>query len=407
METNNKSQKIGFLLSQFPETHETFILREFVGMKNSGLDFNIYSLKKCRDKVIHADAKLFASQTYYSPVFDLVSSIWYMVYSPRKFFKAYFCCSVNNLKSLKDFIKAQAVFFRSLYFARLMHKHGITHIHAHWMTMPTVSAEVISMILDIPFSVTAHAWDIYLSKKKSLKRKVKSSKFVVTCTGANKKYLDKIVEEREKDKIIVNYHGLDLTQFKLRKRSKFDFHQILAIGRLVEQKGFEYLMKACGVLKRKSINFQCIIIGEGPLRGKLENLRDNLGLKGLVTMPGLVDQEQIKGRLEDASVFVAPSVIAENGDRDGIPNVILEAMAMGVPVVGTKVSGIPEVVINGETGVLVSPHNIKELAHAIEDVLKGKLPMDDLIQGGRKKIQEEFNIDNNVKQLIGIFKDNR
>ncbi|MFA5087596.1 MAG: glycosyltransferase [Candidatus Omnitrophota bacterium] len=395
--------KIAFLLSQFPETHETFILREFTGMKEKGMEFELYSLKQCKDKIVHDEAKKFIQNTSYPSVFSLVFCVLGLVSNPLGFLKAYGIVLRHILNPI-DFLKANVVFVRSFYFARIMRKHGITHIHAHWATMPTTSAEIISVLLNIPFSFTAHAWDIFLQSERSLRRKVQRAEFVVTCTRYNKDHLEKVMGGEAAGKIFLNYHGLDLQLFSLRDGRERLENIIIAVGRLVEQKGFEYLIRACGILKRQSVVFRCLIIGEGELKNRFEKLIDSLSLKGYVEMPGVITQAQIRKWLRKANVFVAPSVIAQNGDRDGIPNVILEAMALGVPVVASDVSGIPEVVINGETGLLVAPAQERELAKALERVLRQQVPLEDFKRNGRKKIEEEFDIKKNVGKLIEIMK---
>jgi len=394
--------KIAFLLSQFPEMHETFILREFLGLENKGINFDIYSLKKCKDKIIHPEVEGFMSKTFYTPVFCIVSFFYWLIVHPRKFFKADRCV-YRYSHSLLDFIKAKAVFFRSLYFARLMRRNNIGHIHAHWATMPTTGAEIISILLDIPFSFTAHAWDIYLNNRESLRQKIRNARFVLTCTKANKEYLDQLDQKEGLGKVVVNYHGMDLQSFTLRDDQKCQSPIILAIGRLVEQKGFEYLIKACGILKQKLVNFECIIVGEGPLRKDLEGIRDNLGLGGAVKMLGSTTQDQIKKFFQKAGVFTAPSVIAQNGDRDGIPNVLIEALAIGVPVIATKVSGIPEIIVDQNTGILIPERNEEALADAMMDVLQGKAPLHAFKANGRTKIEREFDIKKNIDEFVEVF----
>ncbi len=405
-------RKIGFLISQFPEMHETFILREFTALKKKEINFYIYSLKKCKDKIIHPEAKNLLGQTYYASNLEFSSFLYWLKKKPRVLCKILYFKVLRNLWPAEKFLKTSCVFLKSLYFARLMHKHNIHHLHAHWATMPTTGAEIINELLGIPFSFTAHAWDIYLSTKIDLGEKLKKATFAVTCTQANKNYLDNI----QRNKLEVNYHGLDIKKFNFTEDSisipspihldnvnKNKVKIILAIGRLVEQKGFEYLIKACDILNRKNVNFQCILVGEGPLRKELENLRNKLGLKQYIQMPGSVDQEQIKKYFKKTAVFVVPSVIARNGDRDGIPNVLLEALAMGAPVIATKVSGIPEVIIHNKTGILVEPRNESALSTAISRMLIGQFPADNFRQNGRKMVIKKFDIDKNVEALISIF----
>ncbi len=399
------SQKIAMLLSQFPETHETFILREFMGLKEAGAEFGIFSFKKCRDKIIHPQAELFISQTHYAKPFCFGALIYYLLRHPIRFCKALATVIRFNVPHPIQLIKSLVVFMRSCYFAKLMKTQGITRIHAHWATMPTTGADVISQLTGIPFSFTAHAWDIYLNTKRNLKDKARKAQLVLTCTKANKIFLDSLLEDTIiSQKIVVNYHGLDVEDFALRDQSKRDGNTIFAVGRLVEQKGFKYLIKACYLLKEKGVKFKCIIIGNGPLRKEFEYDRNRFGLDGIIDIPGTVTQVEIKNFFHKAGVFVMPSVIAKNGDRDGIPNVLLEALALGVPIVATNVSGIPEVIIDKETGRSVPPRNARALAEAMEAILTGKDEVNYFIHNGRKKIEEEFTLSNNVAEMVRLFK---
>jgi len=394
--------KVAFILSQFPETHETFILREFIGLDQQNLNFEIYSLKKCRDKIIHPQAEPFLDRTHYACVFSLLSVFCWLFNNPLGFCRSYWFCFAENIMRPIDFMKSQSVFFRSLHIARVMKRHRISHIHAHWATMPTTAAEIVSKLLNVPFSFTAHAWDIYLNRG-SLKAKVRDAQFVITCTQFNKNYLEQLVSDYQAADIHLNYHGIDIADFAPRKKAPSDGNVILAIGRLVEQKGFEYLIKACFQLKNKQIPFRCVIVGDGPLRGELENLARSLGIGEELQMRGTVTQKEIKELSERATVFAAPSVIAKNGDRDGIPNVVIEAMARGVPVVATEVSGIPEVIIDQKTGILVPPHDEIAIAKAFERLFLDQALCAQLARNARCRIEANFDMEKTAVQLRKLF----
>jgi len=396
--------RIAFLLSQFPETHETFILREFNALKDKGMAFDIFSLKPCRDKIVHPEAKDLMARTFYYPVWAGVWAFFYwLIKRPLRLTGLYVQCVLPHYRHPFQMVKAKVVFFRSLHFARVMHRCHVRHVHAHWATMPTTGAEVIAGLLNVDFSFTAHAWDIYLNDKDVLKKKMDRARFALTCTQAGKTYLDNLNPGQSDDRVIVNYHGLDLKSFVQRDEREGASCLILAIGRLVEQKGFKYLIEACGILKRQAVDFQCVIVGEGPLRNDFERLIDNLGLKGVVKLPGSVPQEQIKQWFREAAVFAAPSVIAANGDRDGIPNVLLEALAIGTPVVASDVSGIPEVIIDRRTGLLISSRDEVALAEALGDILLKKVDVGTFQANGRAQVEKDFDIRKNIDQFVGVF----
>ncbi|MBL7069002.1 MAG: glycosyltransferase [Candidatus Omnitrophica bacterium] len=396
------SPKIGFILSQFPETHETFILREFKAMKDVGMKFRIFSLKLCRDKVVHPEAKELMEETIYGRlgfIFNPFRVLSALVYLIRTYYKA-----------PKEFLKALYVLSECFYFAGIIKKEKISHIHSHWATMPTTSAVIISKLTGIPFSFTAHAWDIFVSQY-GLKEKIEKAGFVVTCTEYNRRYLAELAGEGCAGKIYRNYHGLEDEWFNaphpiplpLRGRGNIE---LLVIGRLVEQKGFEYLIEACAKLRNKGYEFKLRIVGEGPLGGRLKLRVRSLALEERIEFLGLRGLDEIKRLYREADIFIAPSVIAANNDRDGIPNVILEAMAMGLPVIGTDVSGLPEVLVNNKTGLVVPERNPEALNKAIERLIKNTEIRKRLGRQAKDYIRRNFDLSINAGKLVNIFESN-
>lgn len=393
---------VGFLLSQFPEMHETFILREFLGFEKADFNFRIYSYKECRDDIVHPQAEHLMGRVRYAPRFELGSLFYWLAHRPFSVARAYATSVLRYVTKPLDFVKANGTFIRSMNLARLMEQDGVQHIHAHWATMPTTGAQIIAAILGIAFSFTAHAWDIFLTDKKELTTKIRQAAFVVTCTEYNRCYLQKLCGNAQKN-VFRNYHGMDTEFFSGRQTRDPPGNLILAIGRLVEQKGFYYLIKACQVLKDAGVPFQCVIVGDGPLRSKLETNIVKLGLQTSIEIKGKTTQSAIRDFFDRASVFAMPCVVSRNGDRDGIPNVLLEALAMGVPTVSTDVSGVPEVVIDGVTGLVVPPRDAPALAKALERVLSKPADMDHCTRNGRALVVKMFDLDTNVQELIRLF----
>jgi glycosyltransferase involved in cell wall biosynthesis len=368
----NEERKTAIVTSQFPEVHETFIIRELNALADGGFPMRIYSLKKCRDRIRHPEAQSLEGITttlaWDSP------GVWLQAVV------AFFHFPIRALKSLgwviryehgspMTFAKALTIWMQSLAIARHMKKDGIGHVHAHWATMPTTAAVVIARLLDIPFSFTAHAWDIFV-KNPSLQRKVYLAKAVVTCTDFNRNALSEMCP-REAGKIFLNYHGVHVAKFAANRasRDEAELPMFLSIGRYVEQKGYADMITAYQSLKTRGIKFRAIIVGEGPLRPEIESQIAAAGLENEVHLTKGMAQQELIELYRQAYAFVLPCVIAENGDRDGIPNVILEAMAAGLPIVSTTVSGVPEAVQNLQTGMAVPPHSPDELANALATLL--------------------------------------
>ena len=407
--------KIAFVLSQFPETHETFILREFRALQDRGINFKILSLKSCRDKVVHQEAEKLVKQTEYG----LAHSSWVIAHSlihPIKTLQTLGYVLGSYWRNPKELIKALYVWLECFYFARVIKKEKISHIHSHWATMPTTAAVILSRLTGLPYSFTAHAWDIFVNSN-GLVGKINEAKFVVTCTDYNRRYLLNFINGHKNtktqghpcnSKIYRNYHGINLDEFRALQISSVPVFQlkILAIGRLVETKGFEYLIEACSILNNRGIDFVCYIVGTGPLEKRFKLSAIHLQLLDKVKFLGIKTQEEIKRLYGEATVLTQPSVIAKDGDRDGIPNVIIEAMAMGVPIVATNVSGIPEVVVDGETGILVSERDSLALANGIEQLWRSQQLREALASRGRVLTEHKFNIDKNAEELIDVFQGN-
>ncbi|MBP7216798.1 MAG: glycosyltransferase, partial [Candidatus Omnitrophica bacterium] len=406
--------RIAYILSQFPETHETFILREIRALKQKQVGIKILSMKPCRDKVIHDEARELIGETVYGHV-NVLSIVYCVLSKPIRTFRALLYIFKTYGKNPKELIKALYVLFECFYFLRVIKKENIRHIHSHWATMPTTAAMVLSKLTGIPFSFTAHAWDIFVNPD-GLDEKIKRARCVVTCTDYNRRFLTYFCKNGEQNKIHLNYHGIEIASVASLPRNdtlnenlgtvpkkRGQSLRILAIGRLVETKGFEYLIEACKILKDKEIPFECKIVGEGPLRRSLHAAAVSLKLRDKIKFLGIQTQGQIKQLFSEATMLVQPSVMARNGDRDGIPNVILEALAYGVPVIATNFSGIPEAVIHAKTGILVPDRDSSALANAIIELHNDCYLTDKLINEARTLVEERFNTQRNVEELIGIF----
>jgi glycosyltransferase involved in cell wall biosynthesis len=198
------------------------------------------------------------------------------------------------------------------------------------------------------------------------------------------------------------YNGLRLADFQYREPDPHS-RKIVAVGRLIEKKGFEILIEACARLKARGIDYECVIIGEGPRREALCSMIDQLGLAGLVKMPGALHRDEVAAAFRSAAVSVMPCVIAEDGDRDGLPTVLIEAMALGAPCVATDVTGIPEIVRNDDTGLCVRQRDPDTLANALERLLQDPALRARLSKNGRALIEAEFDADRNAAILRDIF----
>jgi glycosyltransferase involved in cell wall biosynthesis len=278
---------------------------------------------------------------------------------------------------------------------------GISHVHAHFAGMAARTAFWVAKFFPITFSFTAHANDIFAPRnfEIGLDKLVSAARVIITETDYSEKFLRERFPERA-DQVHRIYNGLNLAEFGHANFSS-DPPLIVAIGRLIAKKGFANLIRACALLVEHGKSFRCEIFGEGPLENQLRGQIDELGLKELVQLPGAKPQHELRERLAGASVFVLPSVPEAEGGMDNLPTVIMEAMATGLPVVSTRIGGIPEMVIDNETGVLVEPHDAVALAGAIEKVTNDRSLGERLGHAGYERAQRLFSIEKNVRELCG------
>lgn len=417
--------RVGFIHNAFPVLTQTFIIKEMTGLAERGLDIKCYSL-------FRPDASGQAGNfsfdlppiTYvldqYSILKLSVSHVNMLLLSPVRYISTWFfaCTSRENhscfLKTLFRFIRHKNMtkperqdmllhFFLAVPLARMIRKDGINLINSHFADAAASFALLCSKLLDIPYGITAHAYDIF-TPQYNLHEKISNAQFVLTCTKFNKSFFLNRFPEFRTDKFYVFYHGIDTKHFKPQPFNKqTNPFQILSIGRLVNKKGFSILIGACQYLDNKKIPFQCRIIGDGPLRIPLENMIQKLGLESRIRLLGPVAYKEIKKYYNSAHIFALPCIVEKDGNRDGIPNVLAEAMAMGRPVISTPISGIPEIVLHDKTGLLVESKNVNDLAAAIESLYKNKKKQKRLGQQGRDYILKHFDSDTWLDKLYDFY----
>jgi glycosyltransferase involved in cell wall biosynthesis len=350
--------------------------------------------------------------------------------------------------------------------ARKLKRGGVRHLHAHFATQPAAVAELASRLSGIPFSISAHAKDIYLSEPPVLARKMSNASFTVTCTDYNRRYLAALAVPGTA--VHGMYHGIDTTKFApatcstdcahideqpVQSPAKLAQNQpeseqtlliladnkpeseraplilgdnepeseqnplilagnkpeseqnplILGVGRLREKKGFATLVRACALLRNAGTAFRCEIVGYGEERERLQALIAELQLDAHVRLVGTMNHAALIERYRSAAIFAAPCQVAADGDRDGIPNVMLEAMAMQLAVIATPVSGIPEVIADGASGLLVPPEDPRALAGALQRLIAAPALRRELGAAARKVVLQQFNNDHNLLLLRDLL----
>jgi glycosyltransferase involved in cell wall biosynthesis len=293
--------------------------------------------------------------------------------------------------------------WRAGWLAAQLQADGVDHLHSHFISSPADVAQLSAALRGQRFSISAHAKDIYLAEPDDLRRKLQAAAFTVTCTEINRSTLAAVAPEARIHRM---YHGIDHEQFHpSRRRLPQAQPLIVSVGRLREKKGLDVLIQACARLRDLGQAFRCDIVGYGPEQNALQSLIDRLQLTGQVQLLGKLARGEVIERYSQAAVCVQSARIAADGDRDGIPNVLLEAMAMGVPVIASRVSGIPELVADGLNGVLVEPDDADALAAALTRLLSQPALCASLACHGRRTVVEQFDNDRNLRQLCELLRE--
>lgn len=403
-EISGSSVKVAYILGTFPILTTTFIDRELLEAKRLGLDMTLIAIRKSAVADISSAVQELVNETHYLLPVSVLALIKAHLHFLMTRFRSYVGCLLFLLTRRHPSLRARGKtllhFGEGVLAASMFRDAPIDHIHAHFADRASVIAMVISRLTGVPYSFTAHAVDIYVAPA-FLAEKIANAKFVTTCTRYNKEYLEKQTGQA----VELVYHGLDFSDIcenamPLKDRGA---PMLLSVGQLKEKKGFSYLIHACALLKERNYVFVCEIIGDGPERDRLSRLIRELRLDDTVLLRGALPHAHVIQKYSEATLFALACIVAEDGNRDGIPNVILEAMAHRLPVVSTNVSGIPEVIHNQETGWLVESQNVEALSAAIARVLDDPQNAAAVGENAHSFVEQYFNIRQNVGRLIEMF----
>lgn len=382
--------KVLYFTSLFPCWSETFIVREIDELIRRGVDIRIVSLKHPVEKLVQSDAAALHDRVVYPErgMRAVANALGACLRHPWRELVALAGMVRGLWRHPLALGKTLVVWWRML--ALLPRLRGLApdHLHAHWATYPSTAAMLVSRRLGKPYSFTAHAHDIFLEDH-LLADKMRTAAFSVTISEFNRRHLADKVSPLALQCMRVIHCGVRLADFEFTPAGRRS-GLILAVGRLDEIKGFRHLVDACELLARRKVPFECHVIGEGPLRRMLQARIDAAGLSDRVTLLGALKQEEVKAYLARAGVFALPSVVTAGGDRDGIPVALMEAMAVGVPVVSTRVSGIPELVEHASSGLLAEPGDAKELADCIERLIADPTSARAMAGAARRTVEREF-----------------
>jgi glycosyltransferase involved in cell wall biosynthesis len=402
---NGKTPSIIYIIGTYPGLTTTFIDREVMALRSMGVRLQILSIRQPWTKLSAEQEALRKDVTYLLPVKWLpliISHLSYALTKPKHFFSTLVYLLTRPHPSLRARLMTLIHFVEGVYAAYMLRHTPGQHLHAHFIDRAATVALVASRLLGIPYSVTAHASDIYVNPV-LLKEKLTNAKFASTCTAYNRSYLSQFGKDLFNHKLLCIYHGLELERYVNEQHTRTGRPIILSVGQLQERKGLSYLVEACGILRDRGVQFECRIIGEGPLRPTLQEQIHQLELEDYVRLVGALPHEEVIAQYQEATVFALPAILGKDGDRDGIPNVILEALSMGLPVVSTAHSGIPEVIEEGVNGLLVPPEDAQAFSSALERLICDPEMGNAFGKAGRKIVADRFNPEKNARRLLEAF----
>ena len=427
---------IAYIMSRFPKLTETFVLFEMMALERQGATIEVFPLLRARNSathpegagvwkkllelfrpaeataVMHPEAQPYVDRAHFTPLFSWaigMAQLHFLLRKPLAYCGALATLIWANLGSANFLLGGLVLFPKMVYFARQMSRMNVGHVHAHFANHPAAAAYVIHRLTGIPYSFTAHGADLQVDQH-MLREKVAAAKYVMAISNYNQALIEDVCGHKNAQHVKVVRCGVDTSVFRderIESRHDQSLKQlhIVCVGTLYEVKGHQYLIEACRLLVQRNIPVRCDLVGDGPL---LESLRKQVAeadLSQVVRFAGRRTRGEIAELLQEADVLVAPSVPTSEGRREGIPVVLMEAMASGLPVVSSEISGIPELVEHDRTGLLVAPRDANALADALARLSADHRLCRAMGEAGRRKILEHFDLEKNARLLLGMFRE--
>lgn len=400
--------RIAFVLKGYPRLSETFIAQEIAALERRGLEILIVSLRHPTDARRHPVHDEIRASILYLPEYLLLEPLRVMRAWLRERKKPGYRATLNLW--LRDLARDPTPnrirrFGQALVLANELPA-DVRHLHAHFLHTPASVTRYAALLCGLAWTGSAHAKDIWTTPDWEKREKLASCEWLVTCTAANHAHLSALAPP---GRVELVYHGLDLSRFPFGGKNTANNGEnpadpvvILSVGRLVEKKGTDVLLEALAKLPA-NLHWRLVHAGGGPLKEKFARQARALGIDGRIAWRGARTQTELLAEYRAADLFTLASRIARDGDRDGLPNVLAEAQSQGVACVATRVSGIPELIEDGVTGMLVESEAPKELAQAIEKLIREPLWRNALGDAGRQRVTERFGLEANIGRLASRF----
>jgi glycosyltransferase involved in cell wall biosynthesis len=409
--------RVIYVVRSWPRLSQTFIVNEVLALERRGLELEVFSLVHSGEVVVQPEVSDVRAPVRYldepgQGMDHVRRQLGSFALTPLRSGRALLDCLLrprlasgygesSALRCLSHALSIAAV-------VRDMRAHGDepVRVHAHFAHDPALVGMLAARLTGLPFSFTGHARDLFEIPPESLAARAHEATAVVTCCAANAAYIESVVPERGRPPVLVVHHGVDLQRFA----PEHDAHPrtpplVLSVGRLVEKKGFTDLLRALRRVKDRGVRFQVRLCGEGPLHDELVRLRDELGLHDDVELTGAQDSDEIVEALHDATAFALTPRVLADGDRDGIPNVLVEAMACGLPVVTTTAGGISELVEHDVNGLVSEPGDLMDIADSRARVLTDARARARLGAAARQTVERGYDTDDSARFLEELLVD--
>jgi colanic acid/amylovoran biosynthesis glycosyltransferase len=401
--------RVAYVVSRFPDPSETFVLRELNGVDGRGAtDVELFVLFPPKHPFVHPDAARWLDQAHrVGPGAAVTGLLAWLVTHPIRLIGAVGSVMRSFARSPRRLGRSLIAVAIAAAHARTMRRIGVEHIHAHFATYPALAAWLASRLLDVPFSFTAHAHDIFVDQL-HLDVLVRDAAAVVVISDYNRAFLAPYSAGVGSDPVLVRC-GVDPAAYTFRPRTLASDGPVRAVcvATLNELKGHATLLQALASPAPAMQRVHLDLIGSGPLEAGLVAQVRRLGLQTRVRFLGTLSEPEVADVLEQAEIFVLASVVAANGRMDGIPVALMEALASGVPVIASRLSGIPELVRDGVTGVLVRPGDVDDLVAGFQRTLADPQVTCARAQAGRRLIEREFDIERSSEQMVSLFQSAR
>lgn len=396
-------ERVLYVVSLFPALSETFVVREIEALIKRGVDVRILSLKPPLEEMVQPQAAALLDRALHPAPSSrtLVAALGVVFRRPGLTLK-FLGTMVRELwRQPRTLAKSLVALFRAMGRVNEIREFNPQLLHAPWATFPSTVAWFLSGLLDRPYSFTSRAHDIFVEDH-MMTRKLESAALAVTINRHNVRFMERWMPYPGATPVQVIHSSLDPAEFPYVRTGRLP-HKLLSVGRLVPMKGFDVLLTALAELRSRGVEFTCTIIGEGPERSRLEHMSRSLGLQKLVEFPGAMMQRDVLRQMSEATLMVLPCLVTPQGQSDGIPNVLMESMAVGLPVVSTRIAGIPELIKNGVNGRLVPERDPDALADAVQALMRNPGERQSFAEAGRRTVECDFNVRIEADRLLRHF----